>query len=200
MSLQFEGKVALVTGASRGIGRAIARRLASAGATVVCGARGTNAQPVADEIVAAGGRATAVALDITDPATIEAAVAATLAAHVQWTESAVGRRLLDRGDAAMVAFVKVPLGNVADPTDTSYIPRPEWYFLFLFQMLKVFEGKLEVVGAIILPGIAVGSLLLMPFIDRAKAIQVRQRTTAIGVVVLAALGWAAPLTTAMPRT
>ena len=92
--------------------------------------------------------------------------------------------------ALMVAFVKVPLGNVADPTDTSYIPRPEWYFLFLFQMLKVFEGKLEVVGAIILPGIAVGSLLLMPFIDRAKAIQVRQRTTAIGVVVLAALGWA----------
>lgn len=81
MSLQFEGKVALVTGASRGIGRAIALRLAAAGATVVCGARGTNAQAVADEIMAAGGRASAVALDITDPATIEAAVSATLAAH-----------------------------------------------------------------------------------------------------------------------
>ncbi len=79
--LQFEGKVALVTGASRGIGRAIALRLAAQGATVMAGARGTNAQAVADEIVAAGGRATALALDITDPASIEAAVAATLAAH-----------------------------------------------------------------------------------------------------------------------
>jgi 3-oxoacyl-[acyl-carrier protein] reductase len=47
----------------------------------MAGARGTNAQAVADEIVAAGGRATALALDITDPASIEAAVAATLAAH-----------------------------------------------------------------------------------------------------------------------
>src|SRR3984957_11770401 len=41
--------------------------------------------------------------------------------------------------ALMVAFVKVPLGHVADPTDTGYVPRPEWYFLFLFQMLKVFN-------------------------------------------------------------
>ncbi len=79
--LQFDGRVALVTGASRGIGRAIALRLAGQGATVIAGARGTNAQAVADEIVAAGGRATAVALDITDPASIEAAVSATLAAH-----------------------------------------------------------------------------------------------------------------------
>lgn len=79
--LQFEGRVALVTGASRGIGRAIALRLAAQGATVIAGARGTNAQAVADEIVAAGGRATAVALDITDPASVEAAVAATMAAH-----------------------------------------------------------------------------------------------------------------------
>ena len=81
MMLKLEGRVALVTGASRGIGRAIAVRLAAQGATVIAGARGTNAQGVVDEIVAAGGRATAVALDITDPASVEAAVAATLAAH-----------------------------------------------------------------------------------------------------------------------
>src|SRR5437879_5662453 len=37
---------------------------------------------------------------------------------------------------------RVPLERMADPTDTSYIPRPEWYFLFLFQMLKLFEGPL----------------------------------------------------------
>jgi len=73
--------VAIVTGASRGIGRAIALRLAAQGATVIAGARGTNAQAVVDEITAAGGRATAVALDITDPASVDAAVAATLAAH-----------------------------------------------------------------------------------------------------------------------
>ena len=79
--LQFEGRVAIVTGASRGIGRAIALRLAAQGATVIAGARGTNAQAVVDEITAAGGRATAVALDITDPASVDAAVAATLAAH-----------------------------------------------------------------------------------------------------------------------
>ena len=79
--LRFEGRVALVTGASRGIGRAIALRLAAEGATVIAGARGTNAQAVADEIVAAGGRATAVALDITDPASVDAAVSATLLAH-----------------------------------------------------------------------------------------------------------------------
>ena len=51
-------------------------------------------------------------------------------------------------------FAKVGLGAMADPTDTSYIPRPEWYFLFLFQTLKFFEGPLEVVGAVVLPTIA----------------------------------------------
>ena len=47
----------------------------------------------------------------------------------------------------MAVAVRVPLEQLADPTDTTYIPRPEWYFLFLFQMLKMFEGPLEVVGA-----------------------------------------------------
>jgi len=79
--VNLNGKVALVTGASRGIGRAIAMRLASQGATVIAGARGTNAQAVADEITAAGHRGAALDRDITHTASVEAAAAAALAAH-----------------------------------------------------------------------------------------------------------------------
>jgi ubiquinol-cytochrome c reductase cytochrome b subunit len=89
----------------------------------------------------------------------------------------------------LALMVRVPLERVADPTDTSYIPRPEWYFLFLFQMLKVFEGPLEVVGTVVLPTLAILALILTPFIDRSKLVKVRQRTLAFGIVVLALLGW-----------
>src|SRR5262252_2270748 len=78
---QLEGRVALITGASRGIGRAIALTLASRGAVVAAAARDANAQPVVDEIRAAGGQAEPVALDVTDPAAIDAAVAATMGRH-----------------------------------------------------------------------------------------------------------------------
>jgi 3-oxoacyl-[acyl-carrier protein] reductase len=67
------GKVALVTGASRGIGRAIAARLASQGALVIAAARGDNARPCADGIAGAGGKAEVLALDVTDEAAVEAA-------------------------------------------------------------------------------------------------------------------------------
>ena len=70
---KLAGKVALVTGASRGIGRAIAARLAEQGAVVVAAARGTNAQACVDELVAAGHTAEALSLDVTDAAACEAA-------------------------------------------------------------------------------------------------------------------------------
>jgi cbb3-type cytochrome oxidase cytochrome c subunit len=102
--------------------------------------------------------------------------------------------------ALMVAFVNVPLGHVADPTDTGYIPRPEWYFLFLFQILKVFSGPLEVFGAIVLPGLAVGSLFLLPFIDRGTMLRIRQRTGAIALASVAAIGWGALTARAVATT
>jgi 3-oxoacyl-[acyl-carrier protein] reductase len=69
--LDLTGKVALVTGASRGIGRGIALRLAAQGAAVVAAARGDHAVATASAIVAAGGRGEAVGLDVTDVEALE---------------------------------------------------------------------------------------------------------------------------------
>jgi ubiquinol-cytochrome c reductase cytochrome b subunit len=104
----------------------------------------------------------------------------------------------------MAVAVRVPLERMADPTDTSYIPRPEWYFLFLFQILKIFEGPLEVVGTVILPTVAILALIAMPFVDRSRLVRVRQRTLAMGTVFLAAVGWGgltlAAIKTTPPQT
>jgi len=67
----LSGRVALVTGASRGIGRAVAMRLAERGALVVAAARGDHAGPVAAAAIAAGHRAEAIAIDVTDSAALE---------------------------------------------------------------------------------------------------------------------------------
>jgi 3-oxoacyl-[acyl-carrier protein] reductase len=74
-------RVALVTGASRGIGRAVARALAAQGATVVAAARGDHADDIVAAITAAGGRAEALTLDVTDAAAIDAAIAGIVERH-----------------------------------------------------------------------------------------------------------------------
>ena len=63
-------------------------------------------------------------------------------------------------------FVGAPLEARANPADTSYTPRPEWYFLFLFQLLKYFPGKFEVVGVVLIPTLAILVLFFLPFLDR----------------------------------
>ena len=77
----LSGRVALVTGASRGIGRAIARTLAGQGATVVAAARGDHAHDAVEELTAKGGRAEALTLDVTDAGALERVPAAIVDRH-----------------------------------------------------------------------------------------------------------------------
>lgn len=61
-----------------------------------------------------------------------------------------------------------PLEKEADPTSAGYIPLPDWYFLFLYQLLKYpyAAGEFKVVGTVLIPGIAAMALLLAPWLDR----------------------------------
>ena len=60
------------------------------------------------------------------------------------------------------------LGAPADPAEQYSAARPEWYYLFLFQLLKYFEGTQEYIGALVIPGVAITVLALMPFVGRLK--------------------------------
>ena len=87
--------------------------------------------------------------------------------------------------AAMAIFVPVPLEELADPTDANYDPRPEWYFLFLFQLLKYFEGPLEVVGTFVIPTVGFILLLFLPFLDKkAERTSLLRRPVALTVTSL----------------
>lgn len=68
--------------------------------------------------------------------------------------------------AACAVFSPAELEPQADPTDNTYNPRPEWYFYFVFQLLRIFEGRYEIIGTFVLPAIAGLLLVLLPFLDR----------------------------------
>jgi ubiquinol-cytochrome c reductase cytochrome b subunit len=102
-------------------------------------------------------------------------------------------------DTAVITIVLVALAvcawngapaleGPADPTDATYVPRPEWYFLGLFQLLKYFPGRWEVVGAMIVPGLAAGFLALLPWIDRGPVRDPRRRPVVIALVTLGVMG------------
>lgn len=68
-----------------------------------------------------------------------------------------------------------------------YEPRPDWYFLWLFELLKIFRGRLELLGTVFVPGLLVLALFLLPFLDRGPERAPRRR---IGVLALGGLVFA----------
>ncbi|MHB0868612.1 MAG: c-type cytochrome [Chloroflexota bacterium] len=87
--------------------------------------------------------------------------------------------------AAMAIFVGAPLEERADPTNAVYVPRPEWYFMFLFELLKYFPGELEWVGVALLPGVAILLLLLLPLLDVSSIRHPRQRRLVVNLTAIA---------------
>jgi mono/diheme cytochrome c family protein len=88
----------------------------------------------------------------------------------------------------LAAFIGVAREPKADPNDANYIPRPEWYFLFLFEFLKFIPGQLEWVGTTVIPGVAILILFLLPFIDKNPTRYWKKRKIGITVMGLAVVG------------
>ena len=70
---------------------------------------------------------------------------------------------------ALVAhFLPIDLGPRANPADTSYIPRPEWYYVPMFQWLKIVSGRWSLIGGIFLPAFLALLFAAIPFLDRGR--------------------------------
>jgi quinol---cytochrome c reductase cytochrome c subunit, bacillus type len=85
------------------------------------------------------------------------------------------------------------LGPKADPTTTSYVPRPDWYFYFLFEVLRVMRNvpKFTPMATIGVPTICMILLFLLPFYDRSSERRIERRPIALaaGIVTIAAMAY-----------
>lgn len=85
----------------------------------------------------------------------------------------------------LTSFFPVGLEDSADPTDNLYVPKPDWYFMALYQLLKYFPGRIEVIATVIIPAGTVVVLLSLPFIDRNPEKRPAKRPIAMALLVLA---------------
>jgi ubiquinol-cytochrome c reductase cytochrome b subunit len=83
----------------------------------------------------------------------------------------------------LAAAFGAPLERPADPGDTAYVPRPEWYFLPLYQLLRIVPGSLESVVAVGVPAALIVALLGLPFFDRRATRNLLHRPVAAGALV-----------------
>jgi mono/diheme cytochrome c family protein len=89
----------------------------------------------------------------------------------------------------LASFVGVPFEPKADPSDSAYVPRPEWYFLFLFKFLALYGqipllGKIEWLATVLIPGLTIAFLFLLPFVDRSPKRYYGKRIFAIGFMAI----------------
>jgi ubiquinol-cytochrome c reductase cytochrome b subunit len=80
-------------------------------------------------------------------------------------------------------FVPAPLGHAADPADAQYIPRPEWYYLPIFQWLKYWRGAASIIGVLVIPTILVLAVIAVPFLDRSTERRPWRRPIALGAYI-----------------
>lgn len=86
-----------------------------------------------------------------------------------------------------IVFNPVSLGDKANPEDTSFIPVPDWYFLFLYQLLKYYPGNDIVFATVLVPGIASMLLIFAPWLDTTQARHPYKRPLATGAMILTTL-------------
>jgi ubiquinol-cytochrome c reductase cytochrome b subunit len=96
---------------------------------------------------------------------------------------AIASALVIAGLIWLAGKVGAPLEAPADPA-SNFIARPEWYFLFLFQLLKYCEGPLQIVGTVIIPGAAATFLVLLPILDRGPSRKIKDRRLPLGLLGL----------------
>ncbi|MCH8928075.1 MAG: cytochrome b N-terminal domain-containing protein [Candidatus Marinimicrobia bacterium] len=114
--------------------------------------------------------------------------------EVKYTSHFWPDQLLKDGIAILIVFIllsgfaiyfEAPLEDIANPTDTSYVPKPEWYFLSMYQLQKYFPGNLEIIGTIIIPTIGVLALMLLPFYDKNRSRKLKDRKLALTLMSFA---------------
>ncbi len=85
-------------------------------------------------------------------------------------------------------FWPTELGPKADPADTQFLPRPEWYYIPVFQYLKYWHGSTAVLGILVIPGILGFLLVGLPFFDRSLERRPWKRPISVGLFTLILLG------------
>ena len=92
--------------------------------------------------------------------------------------------LLIAGLGLLCFLVPMPLGPPANPADAQYVPRPEWYYLPIFQWLKYWHGSVAIVGVLVIPTLLVLAILALPFLDRNVERRPWKRPVAMGAYAI----------------